>query len=135
MEQPRLDPVCTSLQDYFLSTAVLPAPSQRPKCIARYSYLTTTEKEKNTKLRLSMTQLALAISVLTTVTSIVLFVPVLMSQSNINSGCVSSVAVFTNRVPNKVRKWPQMPSTDVDGRIALSSISIVMRAHCSSNTA
>lgn len=72
---------------------------------------------------------------LTTVTSIVSFVPVLMSQSRISSGGVASWTIFTNRVPNSVRKLTQIPSTDVDGWMALFSIRIVMRAHCSSNIA
>lgn len=72
---------------------------------------------------------------LTIVTSMVSLVPLLMSHNNTKSGGCKSAIVLTSRVPNKVRKLKQIPSTDVPGWIIRFSISIVIRAQFSSRTA
>lgn len=73
--------------------------------------------------------------ILTIVTSIELFVPVLISHSKIKSDdCISS-AIFTILVPNNVRKLKQMPSTDVPDEMIRLSIKIVIRAQFSSSIA
>lgn len=77
----------------------------------------------------------MGVMVLTIVTSMVLFVPVLRSHNNTNSvGFISSI-LFTSLVPSKTRKLKQMPSTDVPGRIIRFSSRMVMRAQFSSSIA
>lgn len=72
---------------------------------------------------------------LTIVTSIVSFVPLLISHNNTNSGGCMSATIFTSLVPKSVRKLAQMPSTDVPGWMTRFSMRMVMRAQFSSKTA